>query len=153
MNALENRIPPPLVMVLTAAAMWTVAQLARAIPIDDTLRIVIAGALVVVGGIFAVSGFRAFGRAKTTVDPINIEEASSLVISGIYRYTRNPMYLGLTALLLAWTVYLGVPWVILGPVAFMLFITRFQIIPEERVLREKFGAAYASYQQEVRRWL
>jgi protein-S-isoprenylcysteine O-methyltransferase Ste14 len=153
MNPLENRIPPPLVMVVTAAVMWGIAQLAPAIRIDGSFRIAIAGALAMLGGLFAVLGFRAFGRAKTTVNPINIQEASSLVTSGIYHYTRNPMYLGLTGLLLAWAVYLAVPWTILGPVAFMLIITRFQVIPEERVLREKFGPAYATYKRKVRRWL
>jgi len=140
-------------MVLTAAAMWAIAELAPAVPITGTLQIVIACALAVLGGVFVVSGFQAFGRAKTTTNSMSIEKASSLVTSGIYRYTRNPMYLGLTTLLLAWAVYLAAPWVILGPIAFMLFITRFQIIPEERGLREKFGTAYAAYQQEVRRWL
>jgi len=63
------------------------------------------------------------------------------------------MYAGLAALLLAWAAYLAVPWTLLGPLAFVLYITRFQIIPEELVLGEKFGSAYAAYQQQVRRWL
>jgi protein-S-isoprenylcysteine O-methyltransferase Ste14 len=63
------------------------------------------------------------------------------------------MYVGLTALLLGWTVWLSSPWLILGPVAFMLFLTRFQIIPEERVMSSKFGRAYNQYRQRVRRWL
>jgi protein-S-isoprenylcysteine O-methyltransferase Ste14 len=63
------------------------------------------------------------------------------------------MYAALTALLIAWTIWLAAPWAALGPVAFVLFITRFQIVPEERALRAKFGRAYEDYAQRVRRWI
>jgi len=153
MNALENRVPPPLITLFAAAMMWVIARDAPAIPIDSTLRLALAGVLAVVGILLARAGFRAFGRANTTVNPVNIEAASALVTSGIFSYTRNPMYLGLVALLLAWAIYLAVPWTLLGPLAFVLYITRFQIIPEERVLLKKFGDTYAAYQRQVRRWL
>ena len=153
MNALENRVPPPLIALFAAAMMWVIARDAPAIPIDSTLRLALAGVLAVVGILLARAGFRAFGRANTTVNPVNIEAASALVTSGIYSYTRNPMYLGLVAFLLAWAIYLAVPWTLLGPLAFVLYITRFQIIPEERVLLKKFGDTYAAYQRQVRRWL
>jgi protein-S-isoprenylcysteine O-methyltransferase Ste14 len=152
MNALENRVPP-LITLFAAAMMWVIARDAPAIPIDSTLRLALAGVLAVVGILLARAGFRAFGRANTTVNPVNIEAASALVTSGIFSYTRNPMYLGLVALLLAWAIYLAVPWALLGPLAFVLYITRFQIIPEERVLLKKFGDTYAAYQRQVRRWL
>jgi len=153
MRALENRIPPPLVFLLVGAAMWTVAQAMPAVEVDRTWRLAIASVFLLLAGIFAFPAFRAFGRAKTTSNPINIEAASTLVTGGVYRYTRNPMYTGLTCLLLALAVYLAVPWAFLGPLAFVLFITRFQIVPEERVLRSKFGKAYSDYQQRVRRWI
>lgn len=75
------------------------------------------------------------------------------MVGGVYRYTRNPMYLGLTMLLLAWTLYLAVPAALAGPLLFAAYITRFQIIPEERVLAQKFGADYAAYLRKVRQWL
>ena len=133
--------------------MWAIARDAPAMQIDNTLRLALASVLAVVGVLLARAGFRAFGRANTTVNPVNIEAASALVTSGAYSYTRNPMYLGLVAFLMAWAVYLAVPWTLLGPLAFVLYITRFQIIPEERVLHKKFGDAYAAYQRQVRRWL
>jgi len=83
----------------------------------------------------------------------NRATATALVTSAAYHHTRNPMYLGLVAFLLAWAVYLAVPWTLIGPLAFVLFITRFQIIPEERVLLQKFGDAYKAYQRQVRRWI
>ncbi len=144
MNALENRVPPPLVALLTAALMWAIARDALAIRIGNTLRLALVGVLAAVGVLLAGAGFRAFGRANTTINPIDIEAASALVTSGIHGYTRNPMYLCLVAFLLAWVVYLAVPWTLLGPIAFVLYITRFQIIPEERVLYKKFGDAYAA---------
>jgi protein-S-isoprenylcysteine O-methyltransferase Ste14 len=153
MNALENRIPPPLVALIMAVLMWAAARLTPAMPISCTIRIAAAVVLAILGGISAILGIRAFGRAKTTVNPIKIQEASTLVTTGIYRYTRNPMYLGLTLLLLGWGVYLSAPWAILGAAAFMFFITRFQIIPEERILEAKFGTAYTAYRQQVGRWL
>jgi protein-S-isoprenylcysteine O-methyltransferase Ste14 len=153
MKALENRIPPPLVALIAAVLMWAVAQGTPATPIGDTLRIVIALTLAASGGLSAALGFRAFGRAQTTVNPIKIDEASALVTKGIYRYTRNPMYLGLALFLLGWGVYLSAPWAVLVLIAFVLFITRFQIIPEERILRAKFGTAYTIYQQRTGRWL
>ena len=101
MKALECKIPPPIVAFLAAAMMWGIAKVAPAVEIDAGLRFALVALLATIGGIFAFSGFYAFGRAKTTISPINIEEASALVTTGVYRTTRNPMYLGLLMLLLA----------------------------------------------------
>jgi protein-S-isoprenylcysteine O-methyltransferase Ste14 len=94
-----------------------------------------------------------FRRANTTVNPLKPQAASSLVTIGIYRYTRNPMYLGLLFLIVAWAVLLSSPFALLGPVTFVAFIGRFQIVPEERVLSALFGEEYAAYKSHVRRWL
>lgn len=153
MKVLEHRVPPPVIAFLAGVMMWAIARAAPAIEIDASWRLAAAAALAVTGVTAMVSGFRAFGRAKTTVNPHRLEAVSALVTSGIYRYTRNPMYVGVLCLLLAYAVYLAVPWTLVGPLAFVLFITRFQIIPEERVLSEKFGPAYADYKKRVRRWL
>jgi protein-S-isoprenylcysteine O-methyltransferase Ste14 len=81
------------------------------------------------------------------------ETATALVCGGVYTVTRNPMYLGLLVLLIAWAVYLSSAWALLGPLAFAVYITRFQILPEERALGTLFGAEYAAYRARVRRWL
>jgi protein-S-isoprenylcysteine O-methyltransferase Ste14 len=153
MQALENRIPPPLVFLIVALAMWGLAQLSPASEGDAALRFTAAAIFAACGFLFAAPAVRAFRRAGTTINPVDIEAASSLVTGGIYGYTRNPMYVGLAALLLAWSAYLAAPWTALGPLAFLAFITRFQIMPEERVMRAKFGAAYEAYCKKVRRWL
>ena len=73
--------------------------------------------------------------------------------AGIYRVSRNPMYLGFAILLLAWAVFLASPWMLLGVPAFMMFISRFQIQPEERALESLFGEEFRDYKARVRRWL
>jgi len=107
----------------------------------------------IVGFGFAISGVLAMRRARTTISPIKPEAATSLVTSGVYRFTRNPMYLGLCFVLLAWAVFLSSAWAFLGPGAFVLYINRFQIAPEENALSKLFGTAFANYQSKVRRWL
>ncbi len=84
---------------------------------------------------------------------MKIERASNLVNWGSYQYTRNPMYVALALLLLAWTVWLASPVLLLGPTFFAVFIDRFQIAPEERFLQQKFGADYAAYRKKVRCWI
>ena len=95
--------------------------------------------LLITGIGFAVSGGISFHQAKTTVNPLKPETASSLVTSSVYSYTRNPMYLGLAIILLAWTLYLGAAGGLLGVVGFLAYIQRFQIIPEERAMAQLFG--------------
>ena len=153
MRTLENKIPPPIVAAIVAAAMWALARITPAIALDHHVRPVIAGAFVGFGVCIAAMGMIAFRRARTTINPVKIEEASSMVTNGIYSHTRNPMYVGLVCLLLAWTVFLASPAALAGPIVFVLFTTRFQIIPEERALTSKFGSEYSEYQARVRRWL
>jgi protein-S-isoprenylcysteine O-methyltransferase Ste14 len=152
MQALELKIPPPLVGALVAALMWGLASLPPALPLPSSVRLALAGVLAAVGVAFDLLGLVAFLRRRTTVNPLRPERASSLVTGGIYRVTRNPMYVGLAFLLTAWAVYLSSLWPFVGPVLFVVYITRFQIRPEERVLRQRFGE-YESYASRVRRWL
>jgi protein-S-isoprenylcysteine O-methyltransferase Ste14 len=153
MQALETKIPPPIAALLFGLAMWLAARYLPALALSGGLRWTIACACAALGLSVALPGFWAFRKAKTTVNPMHPEAASSVVTSGIYGYTRNPMYVGLCALLAGWAVWLSGPWVLLGPLAFALFVTRFQIIPEERTMSSKFGREYDEYRRRVRRWL
>jgi len=153
MRTLEHKIPPPIVAAVVAGAMWALARITPAIALDHRVRPVITGAFVGFGVCIAAMGMIAFRRARTTINPVKIDEASSMVTNGIYSHTRNPMYVGLVCLLLAWTVFLASPAALAGPIFFVLFTTRFQIIPEERALTSKFGSQYSEYQARVRRWL
>jgi protein-S-isoprenylcysteine O-methyltransferase Ste14 len=152
-RSLETRIPPPLVAALIGAAMWWISPDSQMLDVPASVRVAVALAIAAVGGMVAMGAGIRFRRANTTIDPLKPQAASSLVTAGIYRYTRNPMYLGLLFLLVAWAVLLSSPFALLGPVAFVSYISRFQIVPEERVLAALFGAEYAAYQSGVRRWL
>ncbi|MEO8280563.1 MAG: isoprenylcysteine carboxylmethyltransferase family protein, partial [Ideonella sp.] len=122
-------------------------------PISSTIRLAISVAILVAGIGISVAGLLAFRRAKTTVNPTKPERASALVTTGIYRVTRNPMYLGLALVLIAWAVFLSSAWALLGVVGFALYMGRFQIAPEERALSRLFGSEFESYKASVRRWL
>jgi protein-S-isoprenylcysteine O-methyltransferase Ste14 len=153
MKKLENKVPPPVLVLVMAAAMWGVATLQTPVHTDPALRIGLLLALNLAALVFGVGGITAFRRARTTINPVQIDQASRVVTGGIYRLTRNPMYVGLTVLLVTWAVWLAVPWTLLGPVFFALFTHRFQILPEERVMEAKFGSKYLDYRKRVRRWL
>ena len=153
MKSLELKIPPPLVALALAFLMWFASSLAQPIEVPFAIRLGIALALVIVGQSISISGMVAFRRAKTTINPIKASAASSLVSSGVYRFTRNPMYLGLLLTLLAWAVFLSNPVALLFVPVFVLYMNRYQIHPEERVLSSLFGTEYSAYKERVRRWL
>lgn len=150
---IENRIPPPIVMVVTGLAMWALSWVTPTVDIPDGIRYGLVGVLLVFGVSVDGLAFFSFRRALTTINPVAIDNASSLVTTGIYAFTRNPMYVGLTTLLVTLAVLLSNAWLLLGPLFFVLYTTRFQIIPEERVMQAKFGSAYDAYKARVRRWV
>ena len=153
MHALELKIPPPVVALLSAAAMWFVSTITPTLDVPFAARIGTALLIALIGGTFDVGGLIFFLRAKTTVNPLQPARTSALVTSGIYRITRNPMYVGMLLILIGWAVFLAAPWALAGPLLFFAWIGRFQIAPEERVLAGLFGEVYAAYRRRVRRWL
>ena len=107
--------------------------------------------LFITGVVLVLWGARSFSRAGTTVRPF--QDPSALVTSGPYRYSRNPIYLGLVLALIGIGLLLGTlsPFVVV-PVLICLIQQRF-IQPEEAVLEKTFGSAYGRYKRQVRRWL
>ena len=153
MNALENKIPPPLLFVFTALMMWLVAHFTHSWHLGFLLKLILVLFFVVIAALLAPAAVFSFRKNKTTVDPVHIERASRLVTSGPFNYSRNPMYLALLSLLFAWLCYLAAPWAVIGPILFELYILRFQIFPEEKAMHAKFGADYVAYSKKVRRWI
>ena len=153
MQWLELKIPPLLVWLVIAGAMLGVAYSAPSLSFTLAGSSAIALALVSLGGALAFAGVIAFRNKGTTVNPLTPSASSSVVSSGVYRVSRNPMYLGLSFVLLGWAAYLWTPWSLLGPIVFVMYIARFQIEPEERVLLTLFGSEYSAYKAKVRRWL
>jgi protein-S-isoprenylcysteine O-methyltransferase Ste14 len=138
---------------LIAGAMWAAGEIPPTLPMPNLLRLSLVAGLVAAGAAVALGGVWSFRRARTTVNPLKPETSASLVTSGVYSFTRNPMYLGMALVLLAWAIFLSSVWMLAGPLLFALYITRYQIIPEERVLDRLFGAPFAEYRKRVRRWL
>jgi protein-S-isoprenylcysteine O-methyltransferase Ste14 len=149
---LELKVPPVAVGVLTAFAM---AAAARCVQLEFALpwRTPLALAIALAGVAVAVAGVVAFRRRRTTVDPRTPERTSAIVEDGVYRISRNPMYVGMFAVLIGWAVILS-NWAAVAILpAFVLYMNRFQIRPEERALSERFGDVYLDYTRRVRRWL
>jgi len=153
MKALEHKIPPPVVAVAVGLIMWGLSMLGVGALPRGQLSTGVAIAIALLGVAAAVFGNISFRRAKTTVNPFKPETASSLVTSGIYRVTRNPMYLGMLLVLVGWAVFLANGLAVIAIALFPAYITRFQIKPEERALTALFGEQYASYSSRVRRWI
>lgn len=150
---MKNKIPPLILVAIFASAMWGISKITPTISVNDTSHLLAVYLCAVSGVYFCVAAVFSFKRAKTTVDPIHLKNASSLVTSGIYRISRNPMYVGFALLLFAWAMSLASPWSLIGAMLFIIYMDRFQIMPEERVLLELFGNEYEQYQANVRRWL
>ncbi|HEX9431207.1 MAG TPA: isoprenylcysteine carboxylmethyltransferase family protein [Burkholderiales bacterium] len=153
MSWLELRVPPPVVAGLVALLMWFVAD---RLPVADfTLPVkgILAGTFATVGIAIGLIAFFQFRKAATTVHPMKPQESSALVAGGVYRFTRNPMYLGMLLILTAWGLWLANAAALLALPLFVAYISRFQIAPEERALEARFGASFADYRRAVRRWL
>lgn len=153
MNTLELKIPPPLLALSLALLIWLTSKLVEPLQMPSEFRLAVAPALAVVGQGISISGLLTFRRAGTTVNPLKPDAASSLVTEGVYRFTRNPMYFGLLLTLLAWVAFLASPLASFYLPVFVLYMNRFQIKPEERVLLSLFGTDYAVYKARVPRWL
>jgi protein-S-isoprenylcysteine O-methyltransferase Ste14 len=153
MQALELRLPPLVVWLVFAAGMVAAKRLWSDAIVPFAGHRPAAVVVLLLGITVAVAGVVQFRRSRTTVNPLAPVNASAIVDSGVYRLSRNPMYLGMAlalgSLALWWASAAGAALVPL----FCLYLTQFQIKPEERVLLAKFGPPYASYMKQVRRWL
>jgi protein-S-isoprenylcysteine O-methyltransferase Ste14 len=150
---LELKVPPPVVFLFMAGLSWLASCAAPTLGFTFPHRNAIALALFAAGICVSMLGVTSFRRAGTTINPLKPEKSSALVMSGIYRYTRNPMYLGLLLVLLGWSSFLANTLAFIFLPVFILYMNRFQIHPEERVLDSIFGQEFAAYRSKVRRWL
>lgn len=150
---MENKVPPPLVALVLGGLMWGADRGLPAARLEFAAQEPLALLLLGAGIGCILAGILAFRAARTTIDPLHPERASQLVVNGIYRFTRNPMYLGLMPVLAAWAVYLGQPVALLALPLWVAYIGRFQIRPEEAAMHRLFGAAYSAYCLRVRRWI
>lgn len=153
MHVLELKVPPVALVFLVAALMWLAMWTMPAFEFQIPLRKILSVSMATAGTIVSGLGILSFRRARTTVNPMKPDSASSLVVSGIYRLTRNPMYLGFLLVLVGWAIYLSNALAFFFLPAFIVYMNRFQIEPEEQALHVLFGPQFAAYRSRVRRWL
>jgi protein-S-isoprenylcysteine O-methyltransferase Ste14 len=151
-HTLELKIPPVALVFGLALLMWLAAACAPGLNVSFPLQSVVASVIGLSGITTCVLGVAAFKRAKTTVNPTKPELSSSLVTSGIYRRTRNPMYLGFLLMLAGWATARANMVAFLALPAFVFYMNQFQIKPEERALMSMFGDQFREYCCRVRRW-
>ena len=152
-NGLALKLPPLALVVIMAALMWAASAATPIFDFSLPAKSLWSVSLALVGVVTCLAGVVSFRRARTTVNPMKPESTSSLVISGIYKYTRNPMYLGFALVLLGWAALLSSLTAFALVFAFAVYIDRFQIWPEEHALTSLFPEEYPSYRARVRRWI
>ena len=145
------KIPPPLLVLILVVSNYFSSKKIDLIllPNQDITSIIIflIGMLILINPIFK------FIKSKTTIDPIKFKKVNKLITSGIYRYSRNPMYLGLLILVTSTSIFYLNIFTITTPVFFYFWINRFQIKREEIFLTKKFGKEYLLYKTKTRRWI
>ena len=153
MITLELKIPPVVQFFAVAIAMWLLAKYSPSLEVQIPGRKALIVLLACFAGIVAISAVVVFRSFGTTVDPRSPDRATHLVVSGVFRYSRNPMYLGLLCLLIAWAVYLSNVLAFVGVPLFVGTMNRLQIHLEEQALQRQFGEKYRDYRKRVRRWI
>lgn len=150
---LKLKIPPLLYMFMMAVVMWLLDQY---LPIYNLiaspwnmLGLVFITLAIVADGVLLLQFF----HINTSISPLHPDRVNSLVVTGLYRWSRNPMYLGFLLVLFGWATVLASvsPFIVLP--LFMIILTVQQIIPEEIILEQKFGQEYRDYKSAVRRWI
>ena len=149
----EIKIPPAIITLLSFFMIWAIASF-KIFELDwiKVLSPYLSVILLILSILLLLFASYSFYKSKTSFNPISPENASSLVTSGIYRISRNPMYAGFLLLLVAWWLYLGELLSVIGCLFFISYLNKFQIESEERVLEKLFGEEYRLYKSRVRRW-
>ena len=148
---MKTKIPPPIIALVMIAIIYLSSLIIE--PITFNYQTLIGILVVIIGLACAIPSFRLFAKYKTTISPFTPSETTALVTDGAYRYSRNPMYLGLVLLTIAATIFFGTWLGVVIVVAFIFLLNFLQILPEEEALLDIFGEEYVEYQKKVRRWI
>ncbi|WP_394750653.1 methyltransferase family protein [Spongiimicrobium salis] len=149
---MKLKVPPVFVISIFGLLMYLVAKF---LPVGDfqfTGQRYLIMALCIGVFLILISALFGFYKAKTSIDPREPSKASELVTGGVYKYSRNPMYLAMLLVLLAWGLWLGNAFNTILAAGFVSYMNAFQIMPEEKALTNKFGKSYIQYTKSVRRW-
>ena len=147
------KIPPPVYAIAAVILMWLLDSNYPLLTTVQRWPVIIGGLLALVGVSIDLLAIMQFRRVKTTINPMRPQSSSSLVTSGFYSYSRNPMYVGMLICLTGVALILRslTPLVVLP--LFVVVVTVMQIIPEEKVLSRIFSDEFEYYKQQVPRWL
>ena len=148
---MKTKIPPPILALVMIVLIYLSSFFIESTTFNyqGSLSVLI----LILGLACAIPSFKLFARYKTTISPLKPSDATALVTEGMYRYSRNPMYLGLLLLTIASTIWFGTWFGIIVNILFIFLINFLQIIPEEEALLEIFGEEYEEYKKNVRRWI
>ena len=148
---MNNKIPPPVVTLAFGLMIYFSRNIFP--DINNIIFYILSLFFIILGPFILISAVRSFKAEQTTINPININNASSLVISGVFKYSRNPMYLGMVFILLALSLRFNIVGGILFTSIFIMYINKFQIIPEEEAMKSIFGEDFNKYKNKTRRWI
>lgn len=153
MSNLNLKIPPVAQGIIALMLIWVLDRHMPIFHIDIAFKEAVSMVIICMGGLVGVLAVAAFIQMRTTVDPRYPGKARRLVVIGVYKYSRNPMYLSIVLVLFGISIYLGAISSLLVPFLFVAYINQFQIVPEEQMLEQKFGKEYLKYAKHVRRWI
>ena len=148
---MNNKIPPPIVTFISCIAIYLSKSFFNQFFIYSNNRVSLF--LLILGLVVFISAIKSFRRHKTTVNPLEPRQASSLVTSGIFKFSRNPMYLGMLIILLSISFKFNLIGGMFTSLFFYIFITKFQILPEEAAMNDLFGDEFINYSKKTRRWI
>lgn len=148
-------IPPPVVLLICGLLMWLADKWTPSLDFQIRSRMILFRIILFGGMCVLAAGVVNIIRRKTTIHPDrrSLAASTALVTTGVFRYTRNPIYLGMAIILTAWVVFLESWLALIGVFVFIAFITQYQIRPEEVALEKIFGDVYVRYRKNVRRWI
>lgn len=150
---LKLKIPPVVVAIAAAISMKLLERWFPGVGFVSQHHSTLALLIFLMGTILGVASVIEFLRKSTSLNPHKPQKATALVNKGVYKFSRNPMYLALLLLLVSWAVYLANFLAFLVLPVFVWYMNEFQIKPEEETMGEKFGAEYGVYRENVRRWI
>ena len=148
---MNNKIPPPIIALVCALGILFSKPFFREYSNVNNSSISILFFLIGIACFFFA--IKLFNKHNTTISPLKPEKATSLIVSGIYMYSRNPMYLGMLFILISTSIRFNIIGGIISISTFIIYITKFQIIPEEEQLKRIFGEKFLNYKKKTRMWL
>jgi len=150
---MKLKVPPAVQTLIFSFSMWVIDKYFILGDFTFNGQKITAKIIFSFGILLTILAIWSFKKAKTSSDPTNPSKATTLVTHGIYKYSRNPMYLTILIVLFSWMIALGNIFNIIILIIFVYYITTYQIKPEEEALTKLFKNDYTNYCNKVRRWI